>query len=408
MSRRCVALALCLVGASTFCAHASDSSSANITQTLAAAVSRGDTPGVVGLVVNRKEVVYEGAAGKLNANGMDLPTDAIFNIASMTKPVTSVAIMMLVEQGKIGLDDPVSKYLPGFDHLQVISKFNQTDGTYETRPAKRPMTICHLLTNTSGIAYGFSNPIVERLQRDGHKKEWELPLVSDPGAEWHYGPSTRVLGLIVEKLSGETLEAFFQSHIFHPLGMVDTSYAVPENKQSRLIAVYDHADGEFKPSTWRTVTSTPTPPFTGDGGLYSTARDYGQFLGIFLNGGRAGGVGILSRHSIELIEQNQIGPIFVEQQPTTNPKLSQPFPLGAGYDKFGLGFEIASPQDDDGKHRSAGSLSWAGIYNTEFWVDPKRGIAGVLLMQYLPFYDPAALRTLSDFEAAVNRNVRTH
>jgi CubicO group peptidase (beta-lactamase class C family) len=378
---------------------------ADVTQALTAAVTRGDTPGVVGLVVDRDRVVYEGAAGKLDATGTALGVDAIFNIASMTKPVTSVAVMMLIEQGKIRLDDPVSKFLPGFDNLEVIAKFNDADGSYETRPAKRPMTIRHLLTNTSGIAYGFCNPIVERLQRGNHKREWELPLLSDPGDQWHYSPSTRVLGLIVEKVGGETLEAFFQSNIFHPLGMADTSYAVPPDKLARVIAVYQHADGQFKPSTFRTLPSALTPPYTGDGGLYSTARDYGQFLRMLLNGGRLGSTRILSRHSVLLMEQNQIGPIFVEQQPTTNPQLSQPFPLGAGRDKFGLGFEIAAAHGDDGAQRSAGRLSWAGIYNTEFWIDPKRGIGGVLLMQYLPFYDPSALRTLTDFEAAAYRHV---
>jgi methyl acetate hydrolase len=379
-------------------AHASKGATSALTQVLTAAVARHDTPGAVGLVVDRNGVLFEGAAS--------LPTDAIFNIASMTKPVTSVAVMMLVEQGKLALDDPVSKYLPGFDNPQVITKFNETDGTYETHPAKTVMTVRHLLTHTSGIGYGFSSPIIARLQQNNSKLEWELPLLHDPGEKWTYGASTRVLGLIVEKLSGETLEAFDQEHILGPLGMVDTSYAIPAEKQARLAHVYIHEGGEFseRPAS-QPVPTTPTPPFRGDGGLYSTARDYGLFMRMLLNGGHLGKVRVLSEHSVQLMAGNQIGAVVVSQQPVAIPATSKPFPLGAGHDKFGLGFQIAAQGPDTTKYRRAGSLSWAGIFNTEFWVDPHSGIAGVLLMQYLPFYDDAAIRTLRDFEAATYKEL---
>src|SRR5690349_18169030 len=175
------------------------------------AVKSGDAPAIVETVVNREGIVYEGASG--------LPVNAIFNIASMTKPVTSVAIMMLAEQGKLSLDDPVSKFLPGFDHLQVITKFNDKDGTYETRPAGTVMTLRHLLTHTSGIGYAFSNPIVARLQQGNQKLEWELPLLNDPGEKWNYSASTRVLGLVVEKVTGQDLETWYQAHILRPHGM---------------------------------------------------------------------------------------------------------------------------------------------------------------------------------------------
>lgn len=387
--------------------HPSNQATAAVSQVLTAAVDRHDTPGVVGLVVDRNGVLFEGAAGKLDvAKGTPLTTDAIFNIASMTKPVTSVAIMILVEKGKLSLDDPVSKYLPGFDKLQVITKFNEADGTYETRPAKNVMTLRHLMTHTSGIGYGFSSPIIARLQQGNSKLEWELPLLHEPGEKWTYGASTRVLGLIVEKVSGQTLEAYDQQHILRPLGMADTSYAVPAAKQSRLIHVYSHQGGDFteRPSTQPTPT-TPTPPFRGDGGLYSTAHDYGLFMRMLLNGGRLGKVRILSEHSVQLMAQNQIGSVFVSQQPVGIPASTKPFPLGAGQDKFGLGFQIAAQSPDAAKYRRAGSLSWAGIFNTEFWVDPHSGIAGVLLMQYLPFYDDSAIRTLRDFEAATYKDL---
>jgi CubicO group peptidase (beta-lactamase class C family) len=383
-------------------AISSPSATAAVAGVLARAVERGDTPGVVGLVVDRDGVLFEGASGKLDvARDLPLGTDAIFNIASMTKPVTSVAIMMLLEQGKLALDDPVSKYLPGFDHLRVITKFNAIDGTYETRPAKRTMTLRHLLTHTSGIGYGFSSPIVARLQRGNEKAEWELPLLHDPGARWTYSASTRVLGLIVEKITGESLEAYYQEHIFVPLGMIDTSFAVPAAKQSRVITIYSHADGKFQQQSGATVPSTPTRPFHGDGGLYSTAHDYGQFIRMLLNHGRLGPARILSAKSVALMSRNQIGAVFVSQQPAADPARTRPFPLGAGRDKFGFGFQVTASSDDGSKYRSPGSLSWAGIYNTEFWIDPKRGIGGVLLMQYLPFYDEAAIRTLRAFEAAV-------
>ena len=210
------ASACALIGVCALCTAPAAAARASLpaqplTAQLTAAVMRGDTPGVTALVVDRDGILYEGAAGKLDVGqNIPMPVNAIFNIASMTKPVTSVGIMMLLEQGKLKLDDPVSKYLSGFDNLQVITKFNEADGTYETRPAKRPMTIRHLLTHTSGIGYAFCNPIVARLQKATQKSEWELPLLSDPGDKWNYSASTRVLGLIVEKITGQTLEAFDQ------------------------------------------------------------------------------------------------------------------------------------------------------------------------------------------------------
>jgi CubicO group peptidase (beta-lactamase class C family) len=176
---------------------------------------------------------------------------------------------------------------------------------------------------------------------------------------------------------------------------------VPAAKQDRVITLYHHADGAFTPQPGRIVPAIPTPPFHGDGGLYSTAQDYGRFMRMLLNHGSLGPVRILSADSVAQMSRNQIGALFVSQQPAADTARTRPFPLGAGSDKFGLGFQITAPSDDRGRFRSPGSLSWAGIYNTEFWVDPKRGIGGVLLMQYLPFYDESALRTLRDFEAAV-------
>lgn len=385
----------------------SDADKDALARQLTDAVARGDTPGVVALIVGPDHVLYEGAFGKLDvAHKIAMPVNAIFSIASMTKPVTSAAIMMLFEQGKLQLDDPVSKYLPGFDNLQVITKFNEKDATYETRPAKRPMTIRHLLTHTSGIGYGFSNPIEHRLTEANRKDEWELPLLSDPGDQWHYSASTAVLGMIVEKISGQSLEAFFQQRIFGPLGMVDTSYAVPLAQQSRVAVKYKRVDGKLKELPRRPIPATPTEPFRGDGGLYSTAQDYGRFMQMLLNGGQLGPAKILNQRSVKMMGENNIGSIFVELQPSADPAFTQPFPLGAGHDKFGLGFEIASDDPQYAGFRSAGSMSWAGIFNTEFWVDPVQHIGVVMMMQMLPFYDDGAIKTLRDFEELVYRELR--
>jgi methyl acetate hydrolase len=384
----------------------SDAGKTALARQMADAVSRGDTPGVVEIVVNREGVLYEGAAGKFDvAKNIPMPTNAIFVIASMTKPVTSVAIMMLVEEGKLKLDDPVSKYLAGYDHLQVITKFNAADGTYETRPARTVMTIRHLLAHTSGIGYGFTNPIENALTAKTKKGEWELPLLDDPGTKWNYSASTRVLGMVVEKVTGEGLESWYQEHIFKPLGMVDTSFAVAPDKQSRVPTNHSRFTGTMVEAARTPVPSTPAPPYRGDGGLYSTVEDYAKFVRMLLNDGTLGSAKLLTPASVKMMGQNAIGSIFVERQPDADKQRTKPFPLGAGKDKFGLGFQIASNDPAMAKYRSPGSLSWAGIFNTEFWVDPVKHVGAVQMMQVLPFYDDGAIRTLRDFEEIVYKNL---
>jgi methyl acetate hydrolase len=390
------------------CLSAADK--ASLTRRLHDAVERGDTVGVVALLTDRDQILYEGAAGRLAASrDSAMPTDAIFWIASMTKPVTSVAAMQLIEQGKMKLDDPVSKYLPGFDDLKIITRFNEKDATYRTRPAKHVMTIRHLLTHTSGIGYGFANPIVRRLTEPTNLDEWKIPLLSDPGEAWHYGASTAVLGMIVEKGSGQSLEDYFQEHIFRPLGMIDTSYAVPVSKQSRVATIHRRVNGKLEEiPRHRPIAAVPTAPFFGDGGLYSTAEDYARFMRMILNYGRLGNTRILRASTVREMEQNNIGSAYVELQPAADPSLTTPFPLGAGHDKFGLGFQIASGERRYARYRTAGSLSWAGIYNTEFWIDPVEHVAGVIMMQQSPFYDDGAIRTLRSFEGTAYQHIRRH
>ncbi len=384
----------------------SPAATAALGDALTASVQAGDVPGVVALVVGPNGVLFEGAAGELNvAEGTPMPVNAIFNIASMTKPVTSVAVMMLLEQGLLLLDDPVSEFLPEFAALRVLTGFDAA-GAAQSAPAQTVMTVRHLLSHSSGIGYAFANSTVGRLQQQNPgQAEWQLPLLNEPGARWNYGASTRVLGLIVEQLSGQPLATFFQERIFAPLGMTDTSYAVPADEQDRVPTLHTRAaSGALQESAQNNVPAVPSPPFTGDGGLYSTAQDYGRFMRMFLNGGQLDGVRILSEQSVALMGQNQLGELFVELQEAAIPQLTRPFPLGAGKDKFGLGFQLTGEPPVAGQ-RSTGSMAWAGLFNTEFWIDPARQIAATHLVQVLPFYDEGALRALSSFETAVYREL---
>ena len=222
------------------------------------ATDRGDVPGVVVAVVNKDGILYNEAFGRSSTlRSTPMAKDTIFNMASMTKPVTSVAIMMLVDEGKLKLDDEVAKYLPKYKDPLVISKFNDADASYETRPAKRPITIRHLLTHTSGIGYGFASPMLTKIMQKTKQTELDLPLLFDPGESWAYGASTRVLGSVVEVISGQKIDAFLESRILQPLGMHDTSYLVPPAKYPRVVAVNTRGAME---SSWSGRCRQPCPP----------------------------------------------------------------------------------------------------------------------------------------------------
>jgi len=369
------------------------------------AVARGDVPGVVAMVVDRDKVLYHEAFGKQNTTkNVPMAKDTIFRIASMTKAVTSVGVMQLVEQGKVGLDDDVAKFLPRLKSPQVFGAVDEKTGAYDTHAAKKSITIRQLLTHTSGIGYSWSDHGLNIAQKKtGATNDSELPLVHEPGAQWTYGASTRVLGEMIETITGERIDAYLERHILGPLGMRDTSYTVPQAKYARVVTTNQKVNGTI------TETQNPDPiPATirGDGGLFSTAADYSRFVQMILNRGQLGGVRILKDSTVAEMSKNQIGSVKVRLQPTAEPLRSRPYPLGAGEDVWGLGFQIAAPKSPSPSTRSPGSLSWAGINNTFYWIDVQKQIGAVILMQVLPFYDEAALRVLQGFEERVYKNLR--
>ena len=377
--------------------------SAALSAVLKGATDRGDVPGVVVAVVNKDAVLYNDAFGKSSTlRNTPMTKDTIFNMASMTKAITSAAIMQLVDEGKLKVDDDVAKYLPKYKDPLVITKVNEADGTYETRPAKRPITIRHLLTHTSGVGYGFSSPMLAKIIEKTKKSELDLPLLFDPGESWAYGASTRVLGLVVEAISGQKIDAYLQARILGPLDMTDTSYLVPTTKYSRVVAVNArNASGKFEE---RPMPATIPATVQGDGGLYGTASDYGLFLRMLLNRGTLNGKRILSENAVKNMLAPSTGTVVVKEQQSSNLSLSRNFPVGAGKDKWGLGFQLAAEQLPN--RRSPGSGTWAGIFNTHFFIDPSKEIGVVVMMQTLPFYDEASMKVYSGVEEAVYKNLK--
>ena len=283
--------------------------------------------------------------------------------------------------------------------LKVFVSFDAATGAYVLRPASRPPTVRHFLTHTSGLAYPFTSPIWRDFKpRDGEKYPFGGPLLFDPGERWHYSTSTDVVGKLVEVVSGQKLEDYFRQHIFAPLKMDDTSYNVPEAKGPRLVAQQwrggERMDGAIelqKPQAGLTIAAP-----IGGGGLASTAEDYGRFVRMLLNGGALDSARVLKAETVALMGQNHIGAVSVPALKSALPRSADFTFIADGRDKWGLGFLITADQVP-GK-RSPGSLSWGGINNTFFWVDPARGVAGVIMMQYLPFADAKALAVYDAFE----------
>lgn len=355
-------------------------------------VQKGWTNGCVALIVHNGKIAYYKAAGY---NDLDtkapMQKDAIFRIASQTKAITSVAIMILFEEGKLLLDDAVSKYIPAFRKQQVLDKFNAADTTYTTIPAKKEITIRELLSHTSGLGYADigsreANAIYAKSNLtaglavqndkllDAMNRLGKLPLMHQPGEKWTYGLNSDLLGCLVEVISGMTLNDFFKKRIFEPLGMNDTYFQVPAEKAARLVNLYrEDSTGKLLKSKGDMLNKklvTPEYPlqpstyYSGGAGLSSSIYDYAVFLQMLLNDGQYNGKRILGRNSVRMMTTNQIGDLAIR-----------------GDDKFGLGFQIITEKGSGRTPAQAGTFSWGGAFATSYWVDPKEKIVMLFYRQ---------------------------
>ena len=355
-------------------------------------VDRGEVAGVVGLISRRGKVVYHKSFGFRDAEAKaPMTNDVIFRIASMTKPIASVALMMLWEEGRFQLRDPVAKYLPEFASMEVARPVEPGDsarGPYTTAKATRPITIQHLLTHTAGLANpyrGITRSLYNELRANrkpgGTVGDYvaelaKLPLNFQPGEHWEYGPATDVAGHLVEVLSGATLDEFLADRIFGPLGMPDTHFYLPRAKLPRFAALYrpDQAgkiELQEKPDENSRWVRPPHVYFSGAGGLVSTASDYFRFHQMMLNGGELDGVRLLSPRTVRTMTTNHIGgkPVWLR---------------GAGYG-FGLGYSVTTDVGLSAMPNGEGTYGWGGAYCTVFWVDPEDELIGILMTQVRPY-----------------------
>jgi len=359
------------------------------------------------MATTRDGVAYQGAFGRRALpDGAAMTTDTVFWIASMTKAITSTAAMQLVEQGRLALDRPIADVLPELASPQVLVGFDPS-GEPRLRPATRPITLRHLLTHTAGFVYDIWNAEMGRYMEvkgipgiiSCQNAALTLPLVFDPGDRWDYGINIDWVGKVVERTSGQSLGDYFAEHLFTPIGMKDTGFKLAQDHRTRLAGMHvRNDDGTFAPTEFEVPQE---PEFQmGGGGLYGTASDYLAFQRIFLNDGRAEGRSVLQPETVRLMAANAIGDLNVQMLRTAVPAYSHDAEFFPGMvKKWGLGFMISTEPVAGG--RSAGSLAWAGLGNTYFWIDPAKGVAGVILTQLLPFADPQALALLDCFERAV-------
>jgi methyl acetate hydrolase len=371
-------------------------------------IDNGDVPGVVAAAATREGTIYEGAFGRRALpEGPQMTVDSVFWIASMTKAVTSTAAMQLVERGKLSLDGRIRDVLPELAHPQVLEGFDAA-GEPRLRPAKRPITLRHLITHTAGFGYDIWNPDLLRYEEKKgipgiiscENKALTMPLTFDPGDKWEYGINIDWIGKAVERVSGQKLGDYFRDNLFGPLGMKDTSFKLTESQRARLVGMHARgADGALAPMPFEIPQE---PEFQmGGGGLYGTAADYLAFMRLFLNEGRGpDGKAVLKPETVKAAAQNQMGDLNVRLLKAAIPPYSNDAEFFPGMvKKWGLGFMINTERVPGG--RSAGSLAWAGLANTYFWIDPAAGIAGVILMQLVPFADAKALALFAKFENAV-------
>lgn len=380
-------------------------STTRIDETLRSGIARRKIPAVAAMAATGTQTLYAGAFGKRDgSSGIDVKPDSIFSIASMTKAIAATAALQLVERGKLQLDGPASKHLPDLGMAQVLHGYDAS-GQPILRPPTKPITLRHLLTHTSGFAYDiWSREMFEYVQKTSNAVPPGTvaaltPLVFEPGTRWQYGYSMDWAGKLVEAVSGQNLEQYMQEHILQPLGMQDTTYIMTAEKYDRVVSLYQKLpDGTMQENPRR----LPSPPkaYNGGGGLYSTPGDYVRFMQMILNNGRAGKSRILESKTVDLMATNQIGELGAGRLKSFMPQRSADVDLHPGaMDKWGLGFLINTKAYDNG--RSAGSLAWAGIDNTFYWIDPKRGICATIMMQFLPFVDQEAVGLLRDFERSV-------
>jgi methyl acetate hydrolase len=378
-----------------------------IDETLRSGIARRKIPAAVGMAATGSKTWYAGAFGKRDSEGPPVMVDSIFAIASMTKAVTTVAAMQLVEQRRVTLDEPVSKYLPKLDKLNVLEGFDAPSGRPILRLAKTPITLKHLLTHTSGLCYDTWDEKMFRFasQTTGTSDNAVGPLMFEPGDRWQYGQGVDWAGRLVETISGMSLEDYFQAKVLGPLEMRDTSYILPPPKFDRMVGRWNRDNGgELKPNP--RVQPAPPKTFNGGGGLYSTAADYVRLMQMILGKGRGvNNAVILQPKTVESMEVNQIGKATAGKMRSYRPNSSSDVDIQPGFtEKWGLGFLINTTAYAGG--RAALSLAWAGLYNTFYWIDPKSGICAVLLMQFLPFVDKEAVGLLNDFERVVYASLR--
>jgi methyl acetate hydrolase len=371
----------------------------------------GDVPGVVAMAIAGDATIYEGAFGtrRLGAT-RPMAIDTVVWIASMTKPVTSAAAMQLVEQGRVKLDEPAARWAPELSAVRVLEGFDAA-GTPRLRPPKRPITLRHLLTHTSGYGYGMWNATLARYMElmslpgtaSCENAALRLPLLFDPGERWNYGINIEWVGKVVEGASGKTLGEYLKDNLFVPLGMDGTGFRITPSMRKRMSRLHERdAQGVLTASDFEVPQE---PEFEmGGGGLYSTAPDYLAFMRMILNRGAFNGNRVLKAETVDLMSCNHMGDLRVVPLITTNPARSNDAEFFPGVPKsWGLGFMINHDRAPTG--RGAGALAWAGLSNCYFWVDPAAGVGGVYMTQILPFADVKSLPLFLDFETAVYRSL---
>ena len=374
---------------------------------LSGAVSGGAVPGVVAGVTNAEAELYLGGFGeRVLGAGDEMTPDTVGWIASMTKAITGAAAMQLVEQGRLDLDTPASEVVPQLADAAVLEGFDD-DGKPRTRPPRRAITLRHLLTHTSGFSYEIWSEAIARYQEATgtpgiitcENAALTTPLLFDPGDRWDYGINIDWAGKMVETVSGRTLGQYLREHFFEPLGMNDTAFRITDSMRARLAKIHQRGDdGSLEPQMELEIPQEPEFEM-GGGGLYGTVGDYLRFIRMILNRGRANGERVLRPETVDMMSRNQMGEIRVCALRTAIPPLSNDAEFFPGMPKsWGLSFMINDEEAPTG--RSAGSLGWAGLANSFFWIDPAKGIGGAYLSQVLPFIDEKAFPLYIAFESA--------